>query len=822
MRYFTTLLFLLSCFILSGSNYHGELFSFVQPDGSEVDVRLYGSEYYIRAEGLDGYTLVRDTESGWICYARLSDDSRSLVSTKIKYTGTQAKATTLRVDPGVPRHLDISADAVHEIMDQNANRLFGAKDLKAVQDGYSAQSRADEVLEGNLKGLCIVIDFSDEVGTLGLQEYIDLCNGLNYTKYGNNGSLRQYYADISGGLLDYENVVYGIFRAPKTFKQYDDMPYAQGAREILGLALKWIDDQGFDFSSLSINSDGTIQAINMMYTGNPPDWAQGMWFHQGYYGEFAADGVRSGRYNTSPANAPLTIGTIVHENGHMIGKWPDTYKYSNNTGPDGIGAFDVMCATGPSNNPVLPNPYFIDRVGWGHNTDVTGWNTRLRDTANIYSSYTYNNPNNPREFFIFQSRLKTGRSAGIPDEGLTVWHIDRNGDNQTTHHEVYLVHQNNDVENHSGACFRNGRLEQYNYDSQPNSDWYDGNPSGLRLWDFSDKGAIMTYHIGNGPSLGLAYVDYENDSNGDGYLSAGESFDIRIDVTNFEAGLSTDSKVTCTPAGPHADLVTILNPSVEPGEIGPGEGKEIVFNVQLDASLEDFSVLIFRFDVEENGRTDFLEKELIAGRIYFMDSVRVDDCGFTFMDPSGFDSYANNVDLVQTFYAADPSKKLFVQWVEFELEGGAGCQNDYLRVFNGPDISSPLIKKLCGSALPSDILSENEEGALTFRFHSGQNNTFPGWQAKITCVEASSASGISEKIGLSVFPNPAGGTATFYFGRQADYEVQLYDMLGQVMANIPVINDDRARFDTSRLTPGMYLVRVRAGSAMATGKLIVE
>ena len=59
------------------------------------------------------------------------------------------------------------------------------------------------------------------------------------------------------------------------------MPYAQGARQILGLALNWINNQGFDFSTLSTNPDGSIQAINLMYTGNPPNWAQGMWFHKG-------------------------------------------------------------------------------------------------------------------------------------------------------------------------------------------------------------------------------------------------------------------------------------------------------------------------------------------------------------------------------------------------------------------------------------------------------------------------------------------------------------------------------------------------------------
>jgi hypothetical protein len=37
--------------------YWGELQKFKQPDGTWVDVKLYGDEYYIRGEGLDGLHL---------------------------------------------------------------------------------------------------------------------------------------------------------------------------------------------------------------------------------------------------------------------------------------------------------------------------------------------------------------------------------------------------------------------------------------------------------------------------------------------------------------------------------------------------------------------------------------------------------------------------------------------------------------------------------------------------------------------------------------------------------------------------------------------
>ncbi len=822
MKFLSTLFFALFILTLSASNYHGEIHQFKQPDGTVVDVKLYGSEFYIRAEGLDGFTLIRDKATNWIYYANVSSDRTELVATDIKYLGQQNNIFSLRSDIGLPQHLDISPESYNKIMDDNAHKMFNQPSMAAVQKGYGNQNRADKVLEGNLKGLCIVIDFSDEVNPLGIEEYENLCNGLNYTKYSNNGSLRQYYLDVSGGLLDYENVVYGIFRAPKTFQEYDDMPYAQGAQEILGLTLKWIDEQGFDFSNLSTDENGTIMAINMMYTGNPPEWAQGMWYHQGYYGAFQADGVRTGRYNTSPAAAPLSIGTVVHENGHMIGQWPDTYKYDNTTGPDGIGAFDVMCATGPEHNPVLPNPYFINRVGWGHALEVNDLNTRLRDTANIYSSYIYRNKANEREFYIFQNRLKQGRSAGIPDEGLTIWHIDRDGDNQTEHHETYLVHNNNNINEHSGACFRKGRNEEFNFDSTPNSDWYDGNPSGLRLWNFGEKNAEMQYNIGRGPAISVAYLSHTNDSNGDGQIIGGETFDLNVNLTNLDLGLSTTSVVRCKAVGPNASYVTVINPVIQPGDIEPNATISVSFQISLEPGTPDYTVLKFRFEAEEDDRIAFVEKEISTGFVYLMDSIQVSSCSALYLDPGGLDAYDNNIDYVQTFYPADPNGKVSVEFVEFNVEFGSGCNNDYLRVFNGPDISGAVPKKYCGETLPPKIVSTDPSGALTFQFHSGLFNVSPGWKAFINCEFPLKNNKTKDGLIANIYPNPTHDKIHITFGKIANYNITIMDMMGNKIKDYDLKNDDVLTLPLNNLVSGVYNVQIVSGQNFTTKKLIIQ
>ncbi|MBN2718235.1 MAG: hypothetical protein JXX14_20490, partial [Deltaproteobacteria bacterium] len=76
----------------------GELFSATQPDGSLVTVRLYGDEFYIRAETEDGYTVVRDKANGWICYAELTGADDELVSTGIPFLGGALPTSPVDID----------------------------------------------------------------------------------------------------------------------------------------------------------------------------------------------------------------------------------------------------------------------------------------------------------------------------------------------------------------------------------------------------------------------------------------------------------------------------------------------------------------------------------------------------------------------------------------------------------------------------------------------------------------------------------------------------------------------------------------------------
>jgi M6 family metalloprotease-like protein len=471
---------------LLASPYNGEIHKFKQPDGTFIEVKLYGDEFYMRAESLDGYTVIRDEVTGWINYAYLSIDGSELLPTTIKYRSTQAIPVAAPVNFNSPQHLKIKPSSITKTANKN-KQLSG---FDVVETAMGNKTGVNPIL-GNFKGLTIIVDFSDAPGQLPLSEYEDLWNGNNYTAYGNNGSIKEYWNDVSNGLVVYENEVFGIFRPSNTFAYYDGLGYTQGAHQILQEALTWIDAQGFDFSTLSIKN-GRIQAINLMYTGAPGAWAQGMWYHAGGYYGFSADGVSSGPYNCSSANSPLAIGTPCHENGHMLCGWPDLYKYNGTQ--SGIGNFCLM-ASGSQQNPETPNPHFTNQANWNTVVDVTNFNGVVHDIDWDDKIYKYEKNGDNTEFFLLKSARKTNRGGNFPDEGLTIWHIDTDGDNQTNFHEVYLKHANNNWNNQTGACF-DLNADEFSNNSTPNANWHDGSPSNLYVWNVQSAGAIQDYNIG--------------------------------------------------------------------------------------------------------------------------------------------------------------------------------------------------------------------------------------------------------------------------------------------------------------------------------------
>lgn len=828
MKKVLLLLFIISSIQLNASVFNGKVMSFKQPDGTSVDVKLFGTEYYMRGEGLDGYTVIRDKTTNYICYATLSADNAELVSTGIIYHGQQNNNSSYNTTLGLSKHLDISVKARNKSINKTMLQLGATETYNnfrmGSQSGNQTFTTPINPVSGNIKGLCLVVDFSDEPGTLPMTEFQDFCNDLNYQNFGNNGSLRTFYSDISGGVLDYENEVYGYFRAPLTFADYDAMPYAVGAQQILGLALNWLDAQGFDFTTLSLNPDSSIVAINLMYTGYPPNWAQGMWHHKGNYTSFSADGVHSNDYNCSPGNSPLELAVVAHENGHMIGKWPDTYKYNNITGPDGIGSFDLMCWYGDYNNPTVPNPLFRSNVGWGQVIDVTNYNGLNTDTANSGICYMYRNINDSNEFFLLENRMQTGRSTFIDDEGLTIWHVDRKGDNQTTHHEVYLEHANNNINNHNGACFHAGGNIEFGASTTPSSAFYNGDPSGLRVWDIGTVNNVMTYKLGAGqagPVLNLSYINLTNDNNANGFIEPAESADVNVNALNTGQLNSSTATLTCTAIGTTASYVTVNTVPVQVGVINVSQAIPATFNITLQPGTPLGTVIKLKFLLDDGTYSIYITKNIIVGVAINMSNQSETTCSAIFYDAGGLSNYNDYSDFTKTFFPVASTQKVKADFSLFDLEDEPNCAYDYLEIYDGPDMTfSPLLGVFCGANSPGIITSTHSSGALTFNFHSDEGVTANGWEAIISCNGPTSINETNASNSFQVYPNPSTGVV-FIKTNNEKGDIAVCDMMGREIVK-QTLNGENTKLDMRIFSNGIYQVKIKTSGSVFTYKFVLN
>lgn len=734
---------------LTAAPYHGEVMQFRQPDHTLVDVRLFGTEYYMRAESMDGYTVIRDEKSGYICYACLSEDGNELVSTGTIYRGSANNPVVLKNQVGISKHLQLPLRAVEQKV-----QAARASMNHSLQGSYVNKG----AVTGTVKGLFILVDFSDAPSEVPFSEFEGFCNDINYTGYGNNGSVRSYFKDISGELLDYQNVVYGYYRAPKTFAYYDELPEGDGAVQILEGAMQWIDSLGFDFSTLTLNPDKSIKAINLVYTGEPQNWANGMWWHQGSWDGFSADGAHSSVYCCGTAGSPLYLSTIVHENGHMLFGWNDTYRYTDDYGPDGIGTFDLMCNQGNRYNPVPPNPFCVVTAGWASLYDMTGKNETLTDLANDFEYNIYRNVNDTSQFYILENRKKSGRSLYIPDEGLAIWQVDKRGDNQSSFNEVTLIHADNDPTHSTDICFHEGLMPRFGATTIPAAIFHDGNFSGMNISSISSVRDAMSYAVGTSDPVSVVefrILGVTNDAKPVSYLESGESGHLALKIGNTGLVGSGNTKVQCQVIT-NEGLVTVNTGETQLGNILPNEEASVSFSLTANSQAPVGSVVTFNIIVTDDYNENTYSYPIIIGRQVLMGENEVSTCSCTFYDNGGYDrNYRDLLLLKTTIYPSQPGKSIQAWFSNFQAEADDNCGYDYLQIYDGPSISAPLIGTFCGFDEIGTITSTNATGALTFQFFSDEAVSGTGWEAQITCTGPDGIGKVDDREVFCMYPNPA-------------------------------------------------------------------
>ena len=162
-----------------------QTFDFPQPDGSIVSVRGTGNQDRATFESLDGRPLERNAEGYLVDVPRIAGQGFAPAS--------------------VPEPKELVSGLVGKSRwEQRRTQTRRSRKGFAAMAAPMPPSRPTV---GTFVGLTLLVDFADAPATIKQAEVEAFCNKPGYTNFGNNGSVFDYFNEVSNGNLQYTNVV---------------------------------------------------------------------------------------------------------------------------------------------------------------------------------------------------------------------------------------------------------------------------------------------------------------------------------------------------------------------------------------------------------------------------------------------------------------------------------------------------------------------------------------------------------------------------------------------------------------------------------------
>lgn len=207
-------------------------------------------------------------------------------------------------------------------------------------------------------------------------------------------------------------------------------------------------------------------------------------------------------------------------------------------------------------------------------------------------------------------------------------------------------------------------------------------------------------------------------------------------------------------------------------------------------------------------------------------SCALSPCSGTFTDMGGpAGNYYNNESYIYTI-APENARSVTLSFFSFNVA------DDMLTIYDGSDTTAPVIGSYTGTTSPGTIASNG--GEITLKFTSNGASVSWGWIMNWSCTQqpqdvAESGSRAS-RIELRASPNPSSGAMTieYHLPRAADLHLSLIDMLGVERLSLPIgfeeagVHRRRLDLDPHLISPGAYIIELRAGDAETRAMVIVR
>lgn len=447
-----------------------------QPDGSVLTVMLRGDENFHYTSTEDGQPLVQRADGAY-CYATLDSNGKLTASAQVAHDVESRGAAELSfLNYYTAESQKVRSLGMERAKQRNARRMArlanrgvvdaSGKPVRRVMAGATGGEGIG--VTGKRKGLVILVNFKDKkMQSKHTQaEWNDYFNKVGYNKYGNNGSVHDYFYAQSYGKLDLEFDVIGPVTVSKNMASYgandaqgNDIDPAGMIKEACELAYA---KEKMDMSQYDWDGDGAVDQVYVIYAGYgeaaggeantiwPHEWdIQGGGYSLVLGGKrirtYACSSELNGGYGTDISG----IGTACHEFSHCMGI-PDFYDTAGG-GCFGMDAWDLMdygSYGGDGYEPTGYNTYEKWVSGWIEPTILTEpcYIKNMKPLSDAPEACVVFNEANKNEYYIFENRQLKGTDVALPNHGMLVIHVDYdqkvwfdNEVNNTSNHQRFTV-----------------------------------------------------------------------------------------------------------------------------------------------------------------------------------------------------------------------------------------------------------------------------------------------------------------------------------------------------------------------------------------------
>ncbi len=491
------------------NGFNGKLFSFPQKNNTTVKLKVYGDELYARYESTDGYTVIYDDEIGLYCYALL--DRSEFISSKVPLDQAPPEEVVRYLEEST-QIVQLKIKASQEKRQGKVHRIDNFDDLNETFGPNQGLLEGQRLSVGKVKGLTILVNFSDVKSTVTRNDVDLMLNSKHYNLNGNTCSVRDYFLTVSSNKLDYSNTVVGPFNLKHNQQHYVKHSLAE---EAIQLAI----DSGVDLAEFDSLDRGIVDAVNILYAG--VNLYEGELWPCNWYVDVEHNGVRTNQYTIAAAGRTpddLAIGTFCHETGHILCRFPDLYDYGKRDGENnpssGLGAYCLMGTGCDLNWGLSPAPvcsYLRDLVGWCDNVvnlNIAGAYEAKHGDYNTVMKYSTSKKN---EYFLIENRSQIGLDSHIKSSGLAVYHCDIYGSNEyqqgtrDKHYQCALLqadgekHLETDPKNEGDSkdLYQKVSGPAITSTTKPNSREWDRRESGLVVSDISAPSKVITFKVGD-------------------------------------------------------------------------------------------------------------------------------------------------------------------------------------------------------------------------------------------------------------------------------------------------------------------------------------